>query len=131
MHFYAFGEALTTTLDGTACALTCAWSWTTLRTEELFALVATGRGRFSFWRVAMSWSVDFIAKSRAVAKRRVLADSGLPNLVRALIVDALDGVTGTDDKPIAVKGHGHQADGRSYEVSNCTLSVTPISIVDV
>jgi hypothetical protein len=78
----------------------------------------------------MSWSISFHASNRWVAKQRVLRDPGLPNLVRALIVDALDNLgTSSDSHPVSVKGHGHQADGRSSQVSACELRVEPLELV--
>jgi hypothetical protein len=78
----------------------------------------------------MSWSIACIAASKAAAKRIVSADQHLPNLVRALIIDAVGHIEGADDKPISIVGNGHQADGRgSYSVTTCTLEVKPLTLL--
>lgn len=74
----------------------------------------------------MSWSISFAGRS----KRSVIEAAEkcyAPLAVKLLIVDAVKGISGSFDA-IMVEGHGHQADGDSYDVSSCSLEVKPLSL---
>jgi hypothetical protein len=75
----------------------------------------------------VTWSVNFIARGKEQARQEAFK-ACLPNLVNALIVDAIDGIPESGCL-IQVKGHGHQAEGaNSYSVSSCELVVQPLVV---
>lgn len=79
----------------------------------------------------VSWSIFYIAQGKAAARKRANTDTGLPNLVRALIVDGINGIQGHDNGLISVDGHGHQADGASYSITSAKLEIKPLEVTAV
>ena len=75
----------------------------------------------------MSFYVEFTAESVDDAKA-ILPEEHLPELVRAVILQALEGIpTG----PVSVKATGHLWDGpNSWSHSNADLSVKPYIVPD-
>ena len=73
----------------------------------------------------MSWSVSYVARNKAAAKMEAQKNGhNLPPVVQLLILGAVDGIR--EDGLIRVHGTGHQAEGSSYEVSTCNLTVEPL-----
>lgn len=78
----------------------------------------------------MSWSVSFVSKTTDAAKRKANLDTtlGLPPIVRALIVDAINGIKDAENQVIQVIGHGHQASGTDHPHSNINLEIKPLAV---
>lgn len=78
----------------------------------------------------MSWSVQYVAKGKAAAKA-LAQRANLPLPVQLLVSDAINFVRGDAEQLISVEGHGHQADGQSYDVTSIALTVKPLSVSTV
>ena len=76
----------------------------------------------------MSYSFEGSFRTRESARRTVMKDFGLPDVIRAVFIGALNALSDdTDDRYIYVKAVGHQMDGSgsSYERSSAELLVEP------
>ena len=76
----------------------------------------------------MTWSLAIAVRGKAQAKRAVDKRQDLPIIIKALIADAITGITDNDDSVIMIEGNGHQADGASWNVSQVNLKVIPIPV---
>jgi hypothetical protein len=76
----------------------------------------------------MSYSFEGSFRTKESARCTVMKDPGLPDVVRAVLVDAINALSyDTDDRYLYVKAVGHQmeANCNSYERTSAELLVEP------
>ena len=76
----------------------------------------------------MSYSFEGSFRTKESARRTVAKDPGLPDVIRAVLLDAINNLSDdTDDRYLFVKAVGHQTSdsGNSYERSAADLLVEP------
>lgn len=76
----------------------------------------------------MSYSFEADFRTKESARRTVMKDPGLPDVIREVLLGAINALSAdTDDRFIHVKAVGHQmeAGGNSYERSSAELLVEP------
>jgi hypothetical protein len=77
----------------------------------------------------MSYSFEGSFRTKESARRKIMKDSGLPDVIRVVLLEAVKALSeDTDDRYIYVKALGHQMDplgGNSYERSSAELLVEP------
>lgn len=79
----------------------------------------------------MSWSVSFVAKDKAVAKRALAKEQNLPTIVRMLIEHAIDGII-SPTAAVLVDGSGHQAGaGETWDTTTCNLKILPVACATI
>jgi len=76
----------------------------------------------------MSYSFEGTFRTRSDAHKKVVNQDGVPDEVRALVLDAIDHLPiDTGNRYIYVKFCGHQCEGiGSYDRSNCDMVVQPM-----
>ena len=74
----------------------------------------------------MSYSFEGNFRTRESARRTVMKDGGLPDVIREVLLGALNALSAdTDDRFIYVKAVGHQMSNGDYERSSAELLVEP------
>ncbi len=76
----------------------------------------------------MSYSFETHFRTKESARRTVMKDPNLPNVIRDVLLAAINALSAdTDDRFIYVKASGHQMepDCNSYERSSADLLVEP------
>lgn len=78
----------------------------------------------------MSYSFEATFRTKETARRAVMKDGGLPEVIRAVLLGAINALPyDTDDRFIVVKAQGHQCGdgpgGGSYERTSAELLVEP------
>lgn len=79
----------------------------------------------------MSFSFEFVARSRAHAVKKLDRTTHIPEPVRDFITRALDNLPyAADTRVIMVKASGHLSTGNDYAVSSLNIEVRPIEATD-
>jgi hypothetical protein len=76
----------------------------------------------------MSYSFEGSFRTKESARRTVMKDPGLPDVIREVLLGAITALSDdTDDRYLYVKANGHQMDksGNSYERTSAEILVEP------